>query len=233
MAPRSISIGIPLYPWQALDIIGPVDILGNISHRMVSAYASPDVADKLAAPDISFHYIGTESTLTTANVHIAPTCSMSSCPKLDYLLLGGPDPAFAMSLPKELKDFIIERSKEVKAIWTTCTGGIVLAATGLLDDTAATTNHHPMIQKAAGHVSPSTKWDWGTHWVISKNRDGVNFWTAAGAGAGMDMIAQWMREELENGETLLNISTQALEWQPRDIDGKAMKHMNGRGEMVD
>ncbi len=228
MPPREISIGFLLIPLQTIDMVGPMDILFNINFGLVAAYASQNVAERLSAPVITFHHIGPtmEIVETTGNLHIQPTTTIKDCPKLDYLLVGGPAPDYAHNVPQEIKEFIIERSKEVRTIFTTCTGGLVLSSTGLLDNLEATTNH-TLISPHGEKIAPKVKWNNQKHWITS---EGGKFWTAAGAGAGMDMIAEWIRQEF--GQDLLNNSTMALEWQPRDVDGKAMTYMNGRMEVV-
>ncbi|KAK5939793.1 hypothetical protein PMZ80_008175 [Knufia obscura] len=229
MAPREISIGFLLIPLQALDMVGPMDALVNIDYELISMYFSTEKAEELSAPKITFHHIGPtmEPVVTTGNLHVQPTTTIKDCPKLDYLLIGGPAPDYFMNVPEEMKDFMRERSKEVKSIFTTCTGGCVLASTGLLDDLEVTTNHM-CIKPFGEQVAPKVKWNNQKHWVISGNG---KYWTAAGAIAGMDMMAEWIRREF--GQDLLYISTMALEWQPRDVDGKPMTCMNGRMEVVE
>ena len=228
MPPQEISIGFLLIPLQTIDMVGPMDILFNINFGLVAAYASPNMAERLSAPMITFHHIGPtmEAVQTTGNLHIQPTTTLKACPKLDYLLIGGPAPDYAHNVPQEMKDFMVERSKEVKTVFTTCTGGLVLSSTGLLDNLEATTNH-ALINPHGQQIAAKVKWNNQKHWIIGDNG---KFWTAAGAGAGMDMMAEWIRQEF--GQDLLNISTMALEWQPRDVDGKPMTYMNGRMELV-
>ncbi|KAK5079909.1 hypothetical protein LTR70_005640 [Exophiala xenobiotica] len=228
MAPREISIGFLLIPLQALDMVGPMDILANITHDMVS-FISPDRAEQLSAPKITFHHIGPtmDPVQATGNLHIKPTTTIAECPKLDYLLVGGPMPDYAHNVPAEMKAFMRERSEGVKTIFTTCTGGLVLAATGLLDGLEATTNH-TLIRPHGEQIGPRVKWDERKNWVVA---GGGKFWTAAGAGAGMDMMAEWVRQEFS--QELLDFSTMGLEWQPRDVDGKGVRYMNGRMEIVE
>lgn len=229
-ADRKIDIGFLLIPYQALDAIGPMDIIQNISAEMITLMGSAEKAKTLDAPTVAFHHIAPnmEPVLTTGNLRVSPTTTYKDCPDLDYLLIGGPNPEFVNTMPQETKDFMIEQSKKAKAILTTCTGGLVLAATGLLDGLPATTNH--VCQHGLGEAyGPKVKWDWKSHWVIAQGPHKAKFWTAAGAGAGMDMMAQFIREESKHGQDLLDMSTMALEWAPRDVNGKIQKHMNGNG----
>lgn len=120
----------------------------------------------------------------------------------------------------------------------------MLAATGLLDGLEATTNHI-MLPGLGMAIAPKVSWKRDVNWVVSsrprtqgqetgKGLGGsVTFWTAAGAVAGMDMVAQWVREEFENGQALLDCATSLLEWAPRDVNGRFVRSMNGRGEFVE
>ena len=91
-----------------------------------------------------------------------------------------------MNVPDNMKTFMRERAKEVKTIFTTCTGGLVLSSTGLLDGYEATTNH-TLISPHGEQLAPKVKWNNQKHWIVSGEG---KFWTAAGAGVGMDMMAE-------------------------------------------
>lgn len=218
-----INFGFLLIPLQLLDMAGPMDILGNISHEVLSQYGPADLAK--TAPKINFFHIGPtmDPVPLTGGFKAQPTTTLADCPKLDYLLVGGPSPEYAKNLPEDMRDFIIERSKTVKSLFTTCTGGLVVAETGVLDGVSATVNH--MLLDHGREVAPRVKWNGQKNWVV----DG-KFWTAAGAVAGMDMMASWVQQTY--GTDLLHFSTMLLEYQPRDEDGRPVTFMNGRGEVV-
>lgn len=224
MAFESINFGFLLVPLQLLDLAGPMDIVGNISRDVVEKYGSKNLAQ--SAPQINFFYIAStlDPVQLTGGFFAQPTATVAECPRLDYLLIGGPSPEYAASLPKDIREFIVERSKSVKALFTTCTGGLVAAATGVLDGVAATVNH--TLIGSGREIGPKVNWNGTKNWVV----DG-KFWTAAGAVAGMDMLAHWIG--VSYGKDLLNFSTMLLEYQPRDVDGKPVAFMNGRGELVE
>jgi len=128
-----------------------------------------------------------------------------------------------------MKKFIVERSTEVKTVFSDCTGGLALSATGLLDGLEATTNHF-FIGSVAEEIGPKVRWNKQKNWVASGNG---KYWTAAGAVTGMDMMGQWIRETFEKGQELLDLSTLTLEWRPRNVDGMVMRYVNGRNETVE
>ena len=143
---------------------------------------------------------------------------IKDCPKLDYLLLGGPDPNWALKdMSQALKDFIVKCTSDCKIIFTTCTGASVAASAGILDDTHATMNH--MMIPAAKQIWPAVGWTDQEQWVVSKcksktGEDGsCELWTSGGACAGMDMFASWMMQEY--GRDVTEFGLETLDLEPR------------------
>ena len=150
----------------------------------------------------------------TAGFKSTPTTTIDKCPKLDYLLIGGPEPSYISGLPAAMATFIRERSEEVKILFTTCSGGMVAAAAGVLTGKNATTNHG--VVPIAMQMMPHVKWTADKQWVV----DG-KCWTAGGACAGMDMMAHWVNENY--GSEVAEAGYMALDYEPRDIDGKRVQ----------
>ena len=65
---------------------------------------------------------------------------------------------------------------------------------------------------------PEVKWTKEKQWVV----DG-QFWTSGGASAGMDMMAEWVKEGY--GEELLEWSLEVLDFERRDVEGKAVERL--------
>ena len=148
----------------------------------------------------------------TAGYKVIPTTTCDSCPPLDYLLVGGPDP-FTFKLSDRFADFIRAHVAANKILFTTCTGAIVVAASGILDGKNATVNHDaiPFARKAF----PNVKWDEQKQWVI----DG-NIWTGAGAYAGADMMAHWVMNNY--AKEITDVGFGGLDFQPRDVNRKQL-----------
>lgn len=222
MAP--LQFGVLCIPFQLTDVTGPLDVLSSSSIPYLKSFEQLGTLPAGLAErglDVEFHYIGGETlepALSTANCRILPTTTCADCPRLDYLLVGGPEPEFFMNIPKVFADFMRERAEEVEIFFTTCTGGMVAAMTGLLDGKNATTNHQvvPMAQK----LKPEVKWTTEKQWVV----DG-KFWTAGGACAGMDMFAHWVKETC--GQDVAETGWMALDYEPRDVTGKLLPLKNG------
>lgn len=113
-------------------------------------------------------------------------------------------------LPKSFQDFIRAHVSAGKVLFTTCTGAITVAQTGILDGKKATMNHS-FFEYAKKH-HPRVNWTIDAQWVI----DG-NIWTAGGACAGMDMLASWVMERV--GMDLAKFAFATLDYEPRDVRG--------------
>ncbi|OQE35426.1 hypothetical protein PENCOP_c013G03440 [Penicillium coprophilum] len=209
MAP--IQFGVILIPFQTIDVAGPVDLLSSSSIPFLRQSSSPDIAER--GIDIEFHYIGEnmDPVLHSAGFKSKPTITIADCPKLDYLLIGGPMSSYIQDIPPAIAKFVCERVDEVKTVFTTCTGAIFASALGLLDGLNATANHE--VIGLARKIAPNVKWTTEKNWVI----DG-KFWTAGGACAGMDMIAHWVMENY--GKDVAEPGFAILAYEPRDVDGK-------------
>jgi transcriptional regulator GlxA family with amidase domain len=215
MAPK--NFGILLIRYQNLDVCGPVDMLESCSKRQIDEYArlgvpgTAELTDK--AIDIDFHYIS--ETLDPVTIHgglqLLPTTTVDACPPLDYLLIGGPDP-FTFKLSDAFSGFLKSHVAAGKVIFTTCSGGLAISPSGVLDGKRATTNHEAM--NVARQTAKDVLWE-DKRWVV----DG-QFWTASAACSGMDMFAAWVIEHL--GLDIAKCVFAGFDYVPRDIDGKLL-----------
>ena len=212
MAP--LNFGILMVPYQMLDVAGPFDIIHSSTKEALSFFAAagiPGYAEVLPqALDITFHHISEtlEPVAIYGGLKLLPTTTCDTCPPLDFLLVGGPDP-FGYKIPERFADFLREHVKAGKQLFTTCTGALAIASSGVLDGKTATANNG--VLAAASQVAPKVDWV-EKQWV----EDG-NVWTAGGACAGMDMIAHWVIKNL--GMELAKLVFYGLDYEPRDVDG--------------
>lgn len=221
MAP--IRFGIPLYPYQALDVMGPLDILSGSNVSMLKMCEDMDLVPKgvhKQGLDLEFYHIQESSTgivpvkMDLENFSAVGNTTCADCPPLDYLLLGGPMPDYKMS--DEMIAFIKDRvaKKEIKTVFTTCTGSLVLAQTGLLDGKRAAVNHSACTLAKKSY--PAVNWVERSdklNWVV----DG-NIWTASTAVTGMDMFAHWVLDHC--GLEITKLSLDLLGHGLRGVDGK-------------
>ncbi|KAK6714673.1 hypothetical protein SNK04_005606 [Fusarium graminearum] len=213
MAP--VQFGILVYDFQALDVIGPMDLINSCSKtsmQIMSPFMKIEQETISHAQDFVIHHVGHSRdpiTLTCGSVTITPTTTLEECPELDILLLGGPDPS-TFELHPKYADFIRKHVAAGKLLFTTCTGAVVAALAGVLDGKNATVNHGaiPFLKEKF----PSVNWTDEKKWVV----DG-NIWTSGGAIAGMDMFAHWVKENYGLG--VLIHGSSVLDYEPRDVDG--------------
>ncbi|KAI0549693.1 class I glutamine amidotransferase-like protein [Xylaria curta] len=211
---RNITIGALVYNYQAIDVIGPTDLINSSSQRILDAikvYAPIDETTFSKAPQVVLHHVGLtkEPVTLSSHVTIVPTTTVDNCPELDVLILGGPNPVDFKLNPK-YAEFIRRHVASGKALFTTCTGAFVAALAGVLDGKNATINHveYEWVKKRF----PQVKWTVEKQWIV----DG-NLWTGSGAVAGMDMVAHWIKENF--GDDVLTAGAQGLDYEPRDVDG--------------
>ncbi|KAI0818284.1 class I glutamine amidotransferase-like protein [Xylaria sp. FL0064] len=210
-----ISLGALVYNYQAIDVLGPTDLLNSASSGLLEhlkVYAPIDEKTITNAPDVVFHHIGLTRDpvdFLSSRATLVPTTTVDECPELDILLLGGPNPA-RFELDPKFAEFIRRHVAAGKLLFTTCTGAYVAALAGVLDGKKATINHveYEWVKKRF----PQVKWTMEKQWVV----DG-NLWTGSGAVAGMDMMAHWIKETF--GFDVLTVGAMGLDYEPRDIDG--------------
>ncbi|OGE47127.1 hypothetical protein PENARI_c061G09769 [Penicillium arizonense] len=206
MAP--IHLGILVYDYQAIDVVGPIDLLhsANSGFLEVSKMFGPINDDAISrAPDFVFHHVGITKEpfhLFTSAITLTPTTTVDE----------GPNPEGFKLHPKYV-DLIRRHISAGKLLFTTCTGSAVLASTGLLDGKNATINHAGY--KWAKENYPAVNWTKGEKWVVDEN-----IWTGAGAVAGMDMVACWLKEQF--GLEILTYAARNLDYEPRGIDGVSL-----------
>ncbi|EED14421.1 conserved hypothetical protein [Talaromyces stipitatus ATCC 10500] len=215
MAP--VRFGIPLYEYQALDVMGPLDVIAGYEENNLIPKGLHENGLELEFYHISDTTHKSKPTnLELENLDVVATVTTAECPPIDYLLFGGPLPSYKLS--EEMNTFIQDRvaKGEIKTIFTTCTGAAVLAQTGLLDGKRATV--HMGIIDLARQMYPAVNWVQKTdkgNWVI----DG-NIWTANGACTGMDMFAHWLIQQC--GLELAKYQFWTLNYAPRGIDGQLL-----------
>jgi transcriptional regulator GlxA family with amidase domain len=209
MPPRSLNLGLLLLPeYQWLDAAGPVDYINNQSHNMISRLGIPHLVDK--APVMNWHYISQDLTPVSATSGPAqtPSCTYDTCPKLDYLIVPGPDP-FA-PLPEGCGDFLRKLIVEptFKALLLVCTGSMAVAQTGILDGLNVCSNK--FVLKTAfekGLLNKNVKWVGNRRWIV----DG-KVWSSAGVTAGIDLAAEFSRVHFD--PQIVAINHEVMEYKP-------------------
>ncbi|KAL4962176.1 class I glutamine amidotransferase-like protein [Aspergillus stella-maris] len=214
-----INIGCLLFNYQALDVIGPCDLLNSASKRLmkgVSFYTPIPESTIQAAPDFTFHHIAENANepvhLLTSALTLVSTVSVHDTnflDNLDILLVGGDSPARS-NIPDSYKTLIARHISAGKLLFATCTGSAIVASSGALDGRKATVNNLEYNWVRTRY--PAVHWTKEQKWVV----DG-NIWTAGGAIAGMDMVAFWIQQEF--GFDVMEMASRQLDFEPRGQGG--------------
>jgi cyclohexyl-isocyanide hydratase len=121
-------VGIVLYPgFDLLDVAGMNEVWTFVD------------ADLLGRP-VKTITIAQESEVTAlAPLSVKPSNSFDDCPKVDLLFVPGAGESLADAIgDKDLHAFLCKTAKQARYVTSVCTGGLVLAAAGLLDGYRAT-----------------------------------------------------------------------------------------------
>jgi len=157
------TIGILVYDGvNDLDVLGPKYVLAQIMGAET-------------------HLISTEpgSITTVMGTEIVPDTVMADVGALDILVVpGGFRGTVEAVYDSGLHDWIRRVDETTTYTAAVCTGGWVLAATGLLDGRRATTNWYRAEEMLAKH---------GATFTDDRYTQDGKYWTAAGVTAGMDM----------------------------------------------
>ncbi|KAI9815104.1 MAG: hypothetical protein M1827_002947 [Pycnora praestabilis] len=219
------------YPIQFLDV-GPIDIFSGLDVRMrppapdsyivlcrvywAACHQPEEVASK--GLTCEFHYInetGQGMVKMTAGAKIAVTDSLTSCPPLDILLIGGPEPDHHPS--PSIHTFLKSQLPNLHAILTICTGiwpllHLHTAHPDLFPGLKKATGPRPLLPMLRsqfpglefvdkrfvrddiiyGHGEGEDKGKGGREKEDEKKK--LSIWSSGGVTNGQDMIAAFMRE---------------------------------------
>lgn len=173
-----------------LDAIGPYEVLRNVKGvhiKFVSKAKGEIVADS--------HYI-----------HLASKYSIDEVAKADILIIPGSTIAFV----REMKDqkvlkWIRDINTTTQKTVSVCTGSIILAATGLLENKKATSHWKPIQLLKQFGAKPTRER------IVEEGK----FITAAGVSAGIDM-ALCLVDSLF-GEKEAKAAQLAIEYDPKPM----------------
>ncbi|KAE9367495.1 class I glutamine amidotransferase-like protein [Stipitochalara longipes BDJ] len=179
-------MGILLYPgWEPLDVIGPYEIIMNLSyfHNITLSLISDAVGPVTTQPTQPGN-----SSLAVHN-HMIPlsalaTHTYSTVPKLDILLVPGGVGLDIRAAANDttLERFVSSRYNELQYLVSVCTGARVLAGSGVLNGKRATTNKSAWDFVTAKGIGENITWVPSARWTT----DG-KVWTSSGVSAGMDL----------------------------------------------
>lgn len=159
------TIGALVFPeFQTLDLFGPLEMFGWLPEE----FKIITVGEKSG------------SVTSRSGQLIAVDRVVGESDDYDLILVPG-GPGTPVEQPnRAINDWIISASRKAEIVMSVCTGGALLASTGVLDGRDATTNK--MDFQWAVPFGPKVNWIGKARWV----EDG-KFFTSSGVSAGMDM----------------------------------------------
>lgn len=181
---RKINVGVLVYDGvEIVDTGGPIDVFikannwnGNYNIYTVSATANKNII------------------MDGGTVNLQSKYSLYDAPQADILIIPGTSPEIVkkISADKKMMDWIVRQNENTVMTMSVCTGGLILANTGLLDGRSATT-HHWSIDELKSHAKIKVREK--TRFVA----DG-KFLTGAGVTSGIDVALQAV--ELIHGKAI-------------------------------
>ena len=174
--PVHTTVGVLLFPgFEMLDVYGPLEMLA------LAGVASPDVKYTVLMLGHTAEVAASGGPATKTDY----TYDDPAVPHLDMLLVPGGMGSRAVQDPSTRDDaylaFLKTRAEAATTVTTVCTGAMLLAQTGLLDNRVATTNKKSFADMVA-RSPKSVKWEHKARWCV----DG-KYWTSSGVSAGTDM----------------------------------------------
>ena len=160
---------------EILDFTGPYEVfsstrLSNTSNALIH---------KLSCPFNVFTFTEKKKFITcTGGLTVKSDYTLNDCPKLDVLIVPGGIGTRILLKNNNILNWLVT-NKEINIIASVCTGSLILAKAGLLDNKKATSHWGSL--ELLKKLSPSTQ--------ILTNKKFVfdTYYTSAGVSAGINM----------------------------------------------
>jgi putative intracellular protease/amidase len=187
-APGTRTIALLLFPeLTLLDLVGPLQVLKGLP----APYQTVVVGERL------------EPMTTDTGLVMTPQQTFRDVPRPFALIVpGGPGSVASMANPA-IQEYLRAAAPSAEVVGSVCTGGLVLAATGLLEGRRATT--HWAYAEELGRL--------GARYARERFVEDGKFITSAGVSAGIDM-ALALAARLTDRETAARIQL-GIEYDPR------------------
>lgn len=167
---KSRSVGILIFDdVEVLDFCGPFEVFAVTGRQVV-----PDAFDV-------FTVARSHDAVSARNgLSVNPRYALDDAPQIDLLLIPGGYGTRPLMTDATIIDWIRQRAAQAELVLSVCTGSLLLAKAGLLDELSATTHH--LALDLLRDVAPGTT-------VCDDRRvvDNGRVITSAGVAAGIDM----------------------------------------------
>ena len=199
-------VGILIFPEvEVLDFCGPFEVfsvtrLDEARRRETASPFEVLLVSERAAP-----------LRTTGGMEVIPHHTLTSCPRLDVLLVPGGWGTRSEVGNRRLIDWIGHRGAAAETLAAVCTGSFLLAQAGLLDGRRATTHWRSLERMRDTYPKVTVVTD--RHWV----EDG-NIVTSAGISAGIDMALRLVARYC--GEPIARATARHMEYPYPESDAR-------------
>ena len=199
-------VGILIFPEvEVLDFCGPFEVfsvtrLDEARRRETASPFEVLLVSERAAP-----------LRTTGGMEVIPHHTLTSCPRLDVLLVPGGWGTRSEVGNRRLIDCIGHRGAAAETLAAVCTGSFLLAQAGLLDGRRATTHWRSLERMRDTYPKVTVVTD--RHWV----EDG-NIVTSAGISAGIDMALRLVARYC--GEPIARATARHMEYPYPESDAR-------------
>ncbi len=198
MPPASVrTVGILIFEnVEVLDFCGPLEVFSVTKHDATTRpFEVFTVAETL------------DPVLTRNHLSVNPTYAIANCPPLDVLLIPGGQGTRQQIHNPTLLNWIEQRSQSVEKLLSVCTGALLLAKLGLLEDLAATTHHSEI--DLLRQMAPNTK-------ICPEQRivDNGKIILSAGISAGIDMSFYVVSQLLGQETAIATAKYMEYDWPP-------------------
>jgi transcriptional regulator GlxA family with amidase domain len=193
--PRNVAILI-FDDVEVLDFCGPFEVFGVTGRSGETAPFNVYTVAERQQP-----------VLARNGLSVNPRYTIADCPPPDLLLVPGGFGARKQMHNQAVLDWIRRCARPAELILSVCTGALLLAKAGLLNDLAATTHHgaFDLLREAA----PATEIREGERFV-----DNGKVITSAGISAGIDMSLHVVARLLGDDVARHTAAQMEYRWQP-------------------
>ena len=167
--PRNVAI-LVFDEVEVLDFSGPYEVF--------------NVACGAASPQPFYVYtvgITGQSVQARGRFTVTPRYSIENCPQADILIVPGGFGTRPLIKHDGLISWLTDQSEKAEWLLSVCTGALLLAKAGLLQNASATTHHTAFEQLM--ELSPTTKIEKDKRYV----RSTAKIFTSGGISAGIDL----------------------------------------------
>lgn len=197
--PRSFGM-ILFQAWELIDVFGTLQPLQGLSkHYQLNLSLISETLDPVSSRPVVAAMNPQNSSFYPA---IVPTHTVENAPPIDVLIIPGGLGTRSPRINATIA-YIKEVAPTLKYIITVCSGSLLAARAGLLDNRTATTNKQSWSSTVEGQKA--VNWVPQARWTV----DG-NIWTTSGLSSGVDGTLAWI--DCIFGKELAYNMTLFMEW---------------------